>query len=60
MAKCLKDVCWLCEFVCILNNAQGIHHILLVLRISTLILQALFFLPSHDLLDTFFPPNHLL
>ena len=34
------DVRWMCEFVCILNNTPGIHYILLVPRISTLILQA--------------------
>lgn len=55
LAKCLDDdVCWMCEFVCILNNTPGIHYILLVPRISTLILQAWFLLPSHDLVDTFF------
>lgn len=45
------------EYVCILNTAQGVHQILLVLRISTFILQALFFLPSHNLLDTFILSN---
>lgn len=54
VAKCLDDsVCWVCEFVCFLNNAQGIHYVLLVQRFNKLILQALFFLPSHSLLDTF-------
>lgn len=54
VAKCLDDsVCWVCEFVYILNSEQGIHHVLLGLRISTLILQALFFFSSHNLLDTF-------
>lgn len=54
VAKCLDDsVCWVCEFVCILNNAQGIRYVLLGLGISTFILQALFFFPSHNLLDTF-------
>lgn len=38
VAKCLDDsVCWVCEFVCFLNNAQGIHYVLLVQRINKLI-----------------------
>lgn len=54
MAKGLDDgVCWVCGFLCRLNNPQGIHHRLLVPRISTFILQAFFSLPSHNLLDAF-------
>lgn len=51
VAGCLDDddVCCTGEFVRILNNWQGICHILIVLRISTLSLQALLFLPNHNL-----------
>lgn len=55
MWPCLDgSVCWGCGFVCILNNAQGTHNALSsALGTSTLTLQALVFLPSHNLLDTF-------
>lgn len=59
-AECLDGgVCWVREFMCIPRNARGIHHLLLVLRIGTFILQALFFLLSHNLLDTFIFSNTL-
>lgn len=40
-------------------STQWAHHLLLVLRIGTFTLQALFFLRSHNLLDTFIFSNTL-